>query len=843
LSFLRSKRGLMLLAIAVVLGLFLIRPGAGRLRSRIAGAISTAVGREVEIGSVSVHLLPQPGFDLGNFVVHDDPAFSAEPMLRSDDVTAALRVGSLFRGRLEIARLSLTEPSVNLVRNSNGHWNLEDLLERAARTPIAPTTKATGEARPSFPYIEADRGRINVKFGLEKKPYALTNADFSFWQDSENAWGMRLKAQPVRTDFNLSDTGLLQINGIWQRAGTLRQTPVQFTLLWEGAQLGQLTKLVTGSDKGWRGEVSVSTTVSGTPGDLGVHTDASVEDFRRYDVLGGGSLRVAAKCDGRYHSADRRLSDLVCNAPSGDGNFSLNGSLGAAFGAADYRLAVSAQDVPAESLAAFFRHTKKDVPEDLVATGRLNAIVQMERGASGFAWSGAGQTVALRLQSQLANSTLALDSIPFAFASGTSSESNLSEVQRRKRITRLASPENRVDVGPFELPLAKTSTALVQGWVARSGYELRILGDAQVQRVLQVAHMFGVPAPRPAADGNAKLDLQLAGSWTGFATPQVTGKAQLQAVHAELRGMNAPLDIASASVVLAPDQVAVQNLVATAGNTTWRGSVMIPRLCGVPGTCLVRFDLHGDEISTDRLNQLLNPRMSKRPWYRFLSTDSQTGPPFFLRVHAAGKLSADRVTVRNLLATRVSANLTLENGKLTASDLRGDVLGGRHLGNWKADFLAKPPEYSGSGKLEHFTLDELSDAMHNNWITGMATASYQLKTAGLSAADLFSAADATLQVEAHDGSLPHIELGEQAGPLHMQHLGVRLLLHDNAFDIQDGKLETPDAIYQLSGTASLGQSIDLKLIRSGASGFSITGTFTRPRVAPTAPETEAVLKP
>ena len=126
---------------------------------------------------------------------------------------------SLLRGRLEIARLNLTEPSLNLVRNAEGHWNLENLIERAAKIPVAPTSKAKTERRPGFPYIEGDRGRINFKFGAEKKPYALTEADFALWQDSENAWGMRLKAQPVRTDFNLSDTGMVSVNGSWQTSG------------------------------------------------------------------------------------------------------------------------------------------------------------------------------------------------------------------------------------------------------------------------------------------------------------------------------------------------------------------------------------------------------------------------------------------------------------------------------------------------------------------------------------------------------------------------------------------------------------------------------------------------
>src|SRR5258708_37678878 len=115
---------------------------------RIVASISLLLGRQVDVGSVTLRLLPRPGFELESFVVYDDPAFGAEPVLRSSDVVALVRVSSLLRGRLEIARLSLTEPSLNLVRNSDGRWNLENLLERAAKTPVAPTTKARNEVRP-----------------------------------------------------------------------------------------------------------------------------------------------------------------------------------------------------------------------------------------------------------------------------------------------------------------------------------------------------------------------------------------------------------------------------------------------------------------------------------------------------------------------------------------------------------------------------------------------------------------------------------------------------------------------------------------------------------------------
>ena len=100
---------------------------------------------------MTLRLLPQPGFDLENFVVHEDPEFGAEPVLQSSDVVATVRVSSLLRGRLEIARLSLTEPSLNLVRNSEGRWNLEKLVERAASTPVAPDCQGQERSTPRLP--------------------------------------------------------------------------------------------------------------------------------------------------------------------------------------------------------------------------------------------------------------------------------------------------------------------------------------------------------------------------------------------------------------------------------------------------------------------------------------------------------------------------------------------------------------------------------------------------------------------------------------------------------------------------------------------------------------------
>ena len=282
MKFLGSRRGLAVIA-ALLLILFLFRPGIQQLRNRIASSIGSALGRRVEIADVHFRVLPRPGFDLEGLVIYDDPVFGAEPMIRAQEVFAAIRFRPLLRGRLEIAKVSAADPSINVVRNSQGRWNLASLIERNAQIPAAPTQKSSSESRPAFPYLEATSARINFKIGQEKKSYALTDADVALWQDSEDSWGARMKAQPVRTDFNLTDTGSLRIDANWQRSRNLRLTPVRLVLAWENGQLGQITTLLSGRDRGFRGGVTLTANLSGTPQALAISSRVAISGFRRYD--------------------------------------------------------------------------------------------------------------------------------------------------------------------------------------------------------------------------------------------------------------------------------------------------------------------------------------------------------------------------------------------------------------------------------------------------------------------------------------------------------------------------------------------------------------------------------
>ena len=802
--------------------LFFVRPGAQRIKSRIVSSISLALGRPVEISSARIQLLPHPGFDLEGFVVHDDPAFSAEPMLRAEDVTASLRLWSLLRGHLEISRLSLKDPSLNLVRDASGHWNLEKLLERAAQTSVAPTGKSTTELRPGFPYIEAESGRINLKNGEEKKPYALTDADFALWQDSENSWGLRLEGRPVRTDFNLTNTGTIKLSGTWQRAPSFHETPLQIAFEWSHGQLGQVTTLAYGNDKGWRGELDWATQITGTPDDLKVQTNASIQDFRHYDVTLDSNLPLTTQCNARYNYEEQFLSDISCRAPVQGGFLSVEGNIQSLLGPRNYLLTLVAQDVPMQALTQLVTHVKKDIPQDVFTTGRLNAKATLSTKANIPQWQGQGEIKTFHLVSESTNADFVVNTVPFVIGGQSTNKT-----RNRAPSLETASAGAGVEIGPWNLPLGSPNPAVVHGWISPSEYAFRIKGDTQLQRLLPLARVLSIPVPQTGAEGTATVDLGLIGSWSNSAV-RATGTAQLHSIHAQIRGLNTPLEIATASLSLTPTEISVQKLSASIAGSAWRGTLTLPRPCAIQETCAAHFNLHTDELTEATLDSLLiTPPQSDR-WYSFLS--EKKSPTFLSRLRATGQLSVGNVEIYKLNGSELLANADLEAGSLHFSNVRAKFLGGKHIGNLTVDFNANTPTIHATGTFDHVSLEKLADLMDDDWVSGNADASYEFTGSGRSVAGILSSSSAELKISARDCLLPHITLGGD-DPLHTERFDTNLLFSNGRFQIKQGTFENIEGKYEINGTVSLNRDMSLKLTRTDGPEFNINGTLAVPRIA------------
>jgi AsmA protein len=310
--------------VSVLLVLLLTPPllNVNRLRLRIASSMSATLGRPVHMDKVSVHLLPIPGFTLENLVVSEDPSFGYEPVIRAMKVELTPRLSSLWRRQVEIATIRFevddngSAPSLNLVRNAQGKWNLQSLLMHAAQVNAEPTSQSSAGPAPRFPYIEATGGRVNLKLGDEKQPFSLLDADFALWLPTPESWHVRLEGKPTRTDTNASDTGTVTLEGKLERAAKMGDVPVELRATWHNAPLGEASKLMTGADAGWRGTLRVDASLIGALNSAKLSTQIQLNDLRRADFVPVKLLNVSLECNSEADVTKATLTNPSCTLPT-----------------------------------------------------------------------------------------------------------------------------------------------------------------------------------------------------------------------------------------------------------------------------------------------------------------------------------------------------------------------------------------------------------------------------------------------------------------------------------------------------------------------------------------------
>ncbi len=335
------------------------------------------------------------------------------------------------------------------------------------------------------------------------------------------------------------------------------------------------------------------------------------------------------------------------------------------------------------------------------------------------------------------------------------------------------------------------------------------------------------------------MDLEVAGTWVGFAPPVPSGKIQFRAVTAELQGISEPLQIASATAALANQAVNVTAFTASfAQGPEISGSASFPVHCTAPETCIVHFDAHTDDVSLSRLNRLANPGFRTQPWYRLLAP-WQRREDALLKLRASGHFAAARVELGSAVANNVSGVAELDAGKLRVSDLQADVLAGHHTGTWTADFTVSPPRFAGSGNFTRLSMAQLAALMHDNWATGTIDAKYSLAMAGLTPAALRDSSTGSADFTWSGGSLRHVTLDGRGAPLSFSDFTGIVSLENGTLSLADCKWQSAGGNYSVKGTASFDRSLDLRFERSDGRTYAISGPLDKPRVEAVPPPTPA----
>jgi hypothetical protein len=350
-----------------------------------------------------------------------------------------------------------------------------------------------------------------------------------------------------------------------------------------------------------------------------------------------------------------------------------------------------------------------------------------------------------------------------------------------------------------------------------------------LKNLYRLENVFGIPAARLTAEGEARLDVSVSGPWQGLAAPLTLGTAQLRNVRAEMRGLNIPIQIAAATISLAPDVVTVQNIAAQTGSTHWSGSVAARRNCAP--ACVFQFDLAADQISSGNLAGWFTPHPAKRPWYRLLSSEEQ-GPSPLVALQAHGTLHVARFEIKKVLATQLATQVAVDRGKIALTAVHAQLLQGTHRGHWTIDASAHPLRYHAEGNLQSVSLAAVGELMGDSWISGSADGSFELEASGGNFRDLLAKSEGKLQFLMRNGSFTHVEIPDGSGPMPVHRFSGALGLKNGAWELSRGRLESHDGIYQVSGTAAAGNGLDFVLTRGDEQAWSLTGTLAEPEIAP-----------
>jgi hypothetical protein len=795
---------LALVALAAILAVLIVPPlvSLSRYKSQITQLISASLGRPARLSSVEMRLLPRPGFVLTDLTVEEDPAYGAEPILHANSVVASIRLLSLWRGRLEIGRISVDEASLNLVRTPAGQWNLDSLFSTAAAAQ--PEARRTGARRAvPLPYMVATNSRINIKSGAEKLPFSLINADLSFWQEEPGDWRVRLRGQPARTDLSLdmTDTGVVRLEASARRAQDLRQMPLHIDLEWREAPLGQLTRLVIGSDSGWRGDLTGEAHLDGTADAAQITTRLRATGVHRAEFAPAAPLDFDARCGFIYHYSGRAIENLTCDSPLGDGRIHLAGDWPS--DDSRPRFSVELNKVPVAAGLDALRTVRNGFGSGLEARGAISGKITYAEGDSDKGdrkepggGANPGRVHAAKPRGA-APGPLAGSFTVEGFLLGGD---GLNQPIRIPRLTLepVATAQGQ-PLGQSQFPALGATVALPAGGagpltittrLTLSGYQIKARGQAALARARELARLAGLAeaAGLDALAGDpATVDLSAEGPWLpaetipfsaippadsgtqlgagDAATDRLSGTLMLHNANWKATYLANHVEIAQATLHFDNDRLRWDPVVFSYGPVKGTGSLELPNRCEAPQSCIPRFQMQFGALDASVVQSAFlgarEPGTLLSTLIARLRSSNRSSAPAWPQLE--GTVKADSILLGPVTLREASATLRILQDRAEIVSIDAGLLGGHVHGTGTLRTVGTEqgkPTYTLEGRFEKLSAPAVGQLLGMRWSGGALDADGKIDLAGLTDEELAASAKGSLHFDWRHGSMS----GSPEGP-------------------------------------------------------------------------------
>jgi AsmA protein len=224
--------------VALLVILVLVAPlfiDANSYKPKLETELSSALGRQVEIGNISLALW-SGSVSVDSVSIADDPSFSHSPFLTAKKLSAGVSIWPLiFSKRLDVTSFTISDPQVVLLRAASGRWNYSTLGTKGAgssesessanveQAPASSSSSSSAVTEVSVRKFNLSNGTVTVGAVGSSRTHNYQNVDleasdlsyttqFPFKLTASTPGGGRVKLDGKAGPINATDTSLTPVN-------------------------------------------------------------------------------------------------------------------------------------------------------------------------------------------------------------------------------------------------------------------------------------------------------------------------------------------------------------------------------------------------------------------------------------------------------------------------------------------------------------------------------------------------------------------------------------------------------------------------------------------------------
>jgi AsmA protein len=360
--------GIAILVLILILFILPFLIPVNKFKPTIESQASTALGRKVQLGDLSLSILTG-SLGIDDLSISDDPKFNSGPFLTAKSVKVGVEmVPLIFHKQVNVTEVTINQPQVMMLKDPSGRWNFSSIGGSSASTPKTSSSSGNSAAESvSVAKLELKDGQITLGNTNSQKRSVYPNVNLT-------ATDVSTKTNfPITFSMGLPGGGAMKIDG---KVGPLDQKDAAFTPQDVKLNISTLNLTSTGFLDPSLGLGGIADMDAGLVSSNGVMATKGHLKLSQAKLIAGGSpstVPINIDFDTKY---DLAKGDGVLNPSTvkiGNAASKLNGTYKSEGDNFVVDLKIEGQGMPAKDLEGFLPAIAVHLPEGAnLTTGTLS---------------------------------------------------------------------------------------------------------------------------------------------------------------------------------------------------------------------------------------------------------------------------------------------------------------------------------------------------------------------------------------------------------------------------------------------------------------------------------------